>query len=103
MTERGIYANEPSLDVSISIRPPHPFVFRRRRRGGRAAIRAPAIVGGWREATAEVHLGDRKGAELAQSRRRKARMPPRLRGKVEPAPEYGESILAPMFEIARFR
>ena len=27
-------------------------------------------------------------------------MPPRLRGKVEPAPEYGESILAPMFEIA---
>ena len=27
-------------------------------------------------------------------------MPPRLRGKVEPTPEYGESILAPMFEIA---
>ena len=28
------------------------------------------------------------------------RMAPRLRGKGEPAPEYGESILAPMFEIA---
>ena len=31
------------------------------------------------------------------------RMAPRSRGKGEPAPEYGESILAPMFEIARFR
>jgi len=31
------------------------------------------------------------------------RMAPRLRRKAEPAPEYGESILAPMFEIARFR
>ena len=31
------------------------------------------------------------------------RMAPRLRGKGEPTPEYGESILAPMFEIARFR
>ena len=72
--------------------------------GRRLGLRRSSGVGEKRRLkfTSEIER-EQSWPSRGDERPRMPRMAPRLRGKGEPAPEYGESILAPMFEIARFR